>query len=60
MQARKICGAFNHSVAIVASLIMFIPIYLVVVNSVKTKVEASSMGAGLPTSLNWENFAIRH
>ena len=57
MQARKIRGAFNHSVAIVASLIMFIPIYLVVVNSLKTKVEASAMGAGLPTSLNWQNFA---
>jgi raffinose/stachyose/melibiose transport system permease protein len=37
---------------------MFIPVYLVVVNSLKTKAEANSMGVGLPTTLNWSNFAI--
>ena len=58
MTIRKIRGLFNHSIALVASLIMFIPVYLVVVNSLKTRVEASSMGAGLPTSLNWQNFAV--
>ena len=58
MGLRRIRGLFNHSIALIASLIMFIPVYLVVVNSLKTKAEASAMGAGLPTSLNWENFAI--
>ncbi len=36
---------------------MFIPVYLVFVNSLKTKAEASAMGVGLPSSLNWANFA---
>lgn len=48
---------FYNALAIVASLIMFIPIYLVFVNALKTKAEASSMGAELPTVLQWSNFA---
>lgn len=45
-----------HSVAILTSLIMFIPIYLVTVNALKDKVEASSMSLNFPTQLHWENF----
>lgn len=56
MGLRRIRDLFNNSIAMLASLIMFIPLYLVVVNSLKTRAEASAMGAGLPTSLNWENF----
>jgi raffinose/stachyose/melibiose transport system permease protein len=48
---------FNNSLAMLVSLVMFIPIYLVLVNSLKTRVQASSMGAELPTSLQWSNFA---
>jgi len=45
-------------VAVFVSAIMFVPIFLVVVNSLKDKVQASSMGVGLPTSLHWQNFAV--
>jgi raffinose/stachyose/melibiose transport system permease protein len=48
-------GFFN-GLAIFFSLIMFIPVYLVFVNSVKTKAEASSMGAELPAVVQWSNF----
>ncbi|MCB0070322.1 MAG: carbohydrate ABC transporter permease [Caldilineaceae bacterium] len=56
MLLRRLRGLLNHSLAAIASLIMFIPVYLVVVNSVKTQAEAASMNARLPTSLNWSNF----
>ena len=56
MRIRQVQGAINNVLAAVVSLIMFIPIYLVIVNSLKTKAEASSMGAGLPSALQWENF----
>jgi len=36
---------------------MAFPVYLIVVNSLKTKVQSSSMGVELPTSLEWGNFA---
>lgn len=48
---------FNHFLAIIVGLITFIPIYLVFVNSLKTKAEASSMGVEFPTALQWSNFA---
>jgi raffinose/stachyose/melibiose transport system permease protein len=46
-----------NGLAVIFSLIMFIPVYLVFVNSVKTKTEASSMGAELPVVVQWSNFA---
>ena len=46
-----------NAVAMLVSLVMFIPVYLVFVNAFKTKAEASSMGAELPTVLQWSNFA---
>ena len=55
-KAAKAAG--SHLTAIIVSLIMAVPIYLVVVNSLKTRAQASSMGVDLPTSLNWQNFAI--
>ncbi len=49
--------AFYNGLAIIFSLIMFIPVYLVFVNSVKTRTEASSMGPELPAVIQWSNFA---
>lgn len=49
-------GSYNL-LAIMACLIALVPILLVFVNSLKTKVEASSMGIDLPTTLQWSNFA---
>lgn len=46
----------NHLLAIVVCTVTFIPIYLVFVNSLKTKAEASSMGIEFPTALQWSNF----
>lgn len=46
-----------NALALFVSLIMFVPVYLVFVNSLKTKAQASSMGADLPTVLMWSNFA---
>jgi raffinose/stachyose/melibiose transport system permease protein len=49
-------GLSSHVIVALVSLLMFIPIYLVVVNSLKDSVQARSMGVELPTSLHWENF----
>ena len=57
MKTKHIKQVSNNTIAIVISLVMFIPIYLVTVNSLKDKVQASTMGVELPTSLHWENFA---
>jgi raffinose/stachyose/melibiose transport system permease protein len=46
----------SHLIAIVASLVIFTPIYLVVVNSLKDSVQARSMGIEFPTSLHLENY----
>jgi raffinose/stachyose/melibiose transport system permease protein len=46
-----------HALAVFACLIMVLPFYLIVANSFKTKAEASSMSAALPTALRAENFS---
>src|SRR5690606_29570264 len=45
-----------HMIALLACAIMVIPVYLIVTNSFKTSAEASSMGMGLPTTLQLDNF----
>ncbi len=47
----------SNLLALVVSLIMITPIYLVIINAFKTKAQASSMGVDLPTVLQWQNFA---
>lgn len=49
-------GTFGQLTAGGIGLIIFAPIYLVFVNALKSRVEASSMDMGLPTTLHWENF----
>jgi raffinose/stachyose/melibiose transport system permease protein len=56
MLAKRLKRAGAHSLAILACLVMVIPFFLIVTNSFKTKADASSMSAGLPTSLHPENF----
>lgn len=48
---------FYNGLAMLVSLVMFVPVYLVFVNSLKTKGEASSMSAALPKVIQWSNFA---
>jgi raffinose/stachyose/melibiose transport system permease protein len=57
MTTKKFYQFFYNALAVIASLAMFIPVYLVFVNSLKTKAQASSMGMELPTALQWSNFA---
>jgi len=53
---RSLRSGVNHTVASSVSLVMVIPIYLVVVNSLKTDAQARSMGAGVPTEMRWDNY----
>jgi len=46
-----------HLLAILACLFTVIPVYLIVINSFKSKTDASSMSAALPTVWHWDNFA---
>jgi raffinose/stachyose/melibiose transport system permease protein len=45
-----------NSIAIIASVIMVIPVYLIVTNSFKDSVQSSSMGLDLPVAIHLENF----
>jgi raffinose/stachyose/melibiose transport system permease protein len=54
---RSARGVANNMLAILVALVMFVPIYLVVVNAFKTRAQASSMSVALPTVLQWNNFA---
>lgn len=56
MFTNRLKSGGGHLLAIFASLVMFVPVYLIAVNALKTRGEANAMGVGLPTSLNWENF----
>jgi len=47
-----------HAAAIGASFLAFMPVYLIVINALKTRAEASTLNARLPESLQWENFAV--
>jgi raffinose/stachyose/melibiose transport system permease protein len=54
---RRIRASANHLLAALVGLLVFVPVYLVFVNSLKTRAEASSMGVGLPTVPQWGNYA---
>ena len=57
MKTKKTKRLTNNLIAIVVSLVVFIPIYLVITNSLKDDVQAKSMGIDLPTTLHWENYS---
>jgi raffinose/stachyose/melibiose transport system permease protein len=54
---RRSLGSVNHLVAALVGLLVVVPIYLVFVNSLKTRAESSSMGVGLPAIPQWGNYA---
>lgn len=54
---RALRGLFSNTLAIVVTLLIVIPVYLIFVNAVKTKAQAASMGVDFPTALQWQNFA---
>ncbi|HEX3051236.1 MAG TPA: carbohydrate ABC transporter permease [Aggregatilineaceae bacterium] len=47
----------SHLLAILICVIMCIPIYLVVINSLKDRTDARRMSIERPTTLHWENFS---
>jgi raffinose/stachyose/melibiose transport system permease protein len=55
MTAKKFGQIGAHAIAIFASLIMVVPIYLIVVNSFKTRPQASSMGLEFPAGFQLVN-----
>jgi raffinose/stachyose/melibiose transport system permease protein len=57
MKAKPLQHIAGNAIAVIVSLVTCIPVYLVIVNALKTRAQASSMGVGLPTELHWENFA---
>jgi raffinose/stachyose/melibiose transport system permease protein len=56
MKTKKTKRVSNNLIAIVISLAMFVPIYLVLVNSLKDEFQAKAMGVELPTSFHWGNY----
>ena len=42
--------------AILVSLVMFVPIYLLFVNSLKDEIQSRAMGVEFPTSIHLENY----
>jgi raffinose/stachyose/melibiose transport system permease protein len=42
--------------AILISMAIFVPIYLILVNSLKDELQSRAMGVGLPTRIHWENY----
>ncbi len=54
---KKLQRGGGHSMAVLASLIMVIPVYLIAVNAFKSSAQASSMGVDLPAAIHLENFS---
>ena len=54
--SRVVRVTINNLLASGAGLIALAPIYLLLTNAFKTRLEADSMSPALPTSLQWDNF----
>jgi raffinose/stachyose/melibiose transport system permease protein len=55
---RSVRTGTNHVLAASVSLLMFVPVYLIIVNSLKTDAQARSMGAGLPSDPQFGNYRV--
>ena len=53
---RPLLRGINHATAAMVSIVMILPIYLVVVNSLKDSVQARAMGVEFPNSLHLDNY----
>ena len=58
MKSKTVTSLLRNLCAWVLSLFMFVPLLLVVLNSLKDKLEANSMGLSLPTKPHWDNYSI--
>lgn len=57
MKKKPLLQALRNGFAWVLSIIMFVPLLLILVNSFKDRVGANSMSMELPTKLHWSNYA---
>jgi raffinose/stachyose/melibiose transport system permease protein len=57
MQSKLLQRVSAHSVAMLVSLVMVIPVYLIITNAFKSAAQASSMGIDLPMTFQLENFS---
>jgi raffinose/stachyose/melibiose transport system permease protein len=57
LNKNQLQGMGNNLLALCVCLLVIIPVYVVVVNSLKDSAEARTMSADLPTSPHFENFA---
>ncbi len=53
---RKIKAILTNSVAIILSIVMLLPFYIVFINSFKTQKESAAMGISFPTEWMYENY----
>jgi raffinose/stachyose/melibiose transport system permease protein len=58
MKMNAVISLLRNLFAWVLSLLMFIPLLLIVINSLKTQLEANTMSMALPKSLAWSNYAV--
>jgi raffinose/stachyose/melibiose transport system permease protein len=56
VRTSRVRAGFAHLAAVITSIIMFTPVYLIAVNSLKSRAEANSMGPAFPTEIHLENF----
>ncbi|THF79138.1 carbohydrate ABC transporter permease [Cohnella fermenti] len=55
---KALLPALRNAVAWILSAVMFVPLLLVAVNSLKTKAEANGMKLSLPKAFQWSNYSI--
>lgn len=58
MKGKTILSVLRNVFAWALSLIMFVPFALILVNSLKDRVQANTMSIKLPTELHWSNYAV--
>ena len=56
MKTKNIKSIPANLLAILVSLVMFVPIYLLFVNSLKDEIQSRAMGAEFPTNVHFENY----
>lgn len=56
LKVKKLRGIPANLLVILISLIMFVPIFLLIVNSLKDSVQSRVMGVELPTSIHLKNY----
>ena len=56
MKIKNFKSVPTNLLAILISMVMFVPIYLLIVNSLKDEVQSRAMGPEFPTSIHLENY----